>query len=374
MLEGMVHHDNDQAAFNPATVMREPSSETILAWYDRHARRLPWRVPPTQSRRGVRPDPYHVWLSEVMLQQTTVAVVGPYFRKFLERWPRVEDLAAAQLDEVLTAWAGLGYYARARNLHKCAVRVRDAHDATFPDTEAELRQLPGIGPYTAAAIAAIAFDRSATPVDGNIERVMSRLFAVEAPMPAAKPVLREHAARLTPNARPGDYAQAVMDLGATVCTPRAPACAICPWRSGCKAQAAGIVEMLPRRAPKAPRPIKRAVAYWMVRKDGRVLLRRRPETGLLGGMMEVPSGPWEESRGFRDDPPVAADWTELSGLVEHGFTHLQLELKVKAAVVDGRTKVDGIWVQVEKFGDHALPALTRKVVRHVLSQVGRGVS
>ncbi len=374
MLEGMVCDDNDQPVSSPATTMREPSPETILAWYDRHARQLPWRVPPARSRRGVRPDPYHVWLSEVMLQQTTVAAVGPYFTKFLERWPGVGDLAAAKLDDVLTAWAGLGYYARARNLHKCAVRVRDAHDGVFPDTEAELRQLPGIGPYTAAAIAAIAFDRAATPVDGNIERVMSRLFAVDTPMPAAKSELREHAARLTPDARPGDYAQAVMDLGATVCTLRPPACAICPWQPDCKAQAAGIAETLPRRAPKAPRPVKRAVAYWMVRKDGRVLLRRRPETGLLGGMMEVPSGPWEETREFRDDPPVAAHWTELAGLVEHGFTHLQLELKVKAAVVDGRASIDGVWVPVEEFGDHALPTLTRKVVRHALSQIGKGVS
>ena len=354
--------------------MPDPSAATILEWYDRHARRLPWRIPPVQSRRGVRPDPYHVWLSEVMLQQTTVVTVGPYFRDFLERWPRVEDLAAADLDQVLTLWAGLGYYARARNLHKCARQVCDDHGGRFPDTEAGLRELPGIGPYTAAAIAAIAFGRSATPVDGNIERVMARLYAVQAPMPDSKPDLKSHAARMTPDARAGDYAQAVMDLGATVCTPRSPACGLCPWQADCRAHAEGLTETLPRRTPKAPRPVRRAVAYWMTRKDGHVLLRRRPETGLLGGMMEVPSGPWEEMAEFRDDPPVVADWASLPGLVEHGFTHLQLELQVKAARIDGRTTLGGVWIPVEAFGDHALPTLTRKVVRHVMAHLGKGTS
>jgi A/G-specific adenine glycosylase len=354
--------------------MPDPSAATILEWYDRHARHLPWRIPPAQSRRGVRADPYHVWLSEVMLQQTTVVTVGPYFREFLERWPRVEDLAAADLDQVLTQWAGLGYYARARNLHKCARLVCSDHGGRFPDTEAGLRALPGIGPYTAAAIAAIAFGRIATPVDGNIERVMARLFVVEAPMPDSKPVLRTHAARLTPDARAGDYVQAVMDLGATICTPRAPTCGICPWQADCRAHTEGLTETLPRRRPKAPRPVRRAVAYWMTRKDGHVLLRRRPETGLLGGMMEVPSGLWEETPEFRDDPPVAADWVSLPGLVEHGFTHLQLELQVKVARIDGRTTLGGVWIPVEAFGDHALPTLTRKVVRHVMAHLGKGTS
>ena len=354
--------------------MPDPSAATILEWYDRHARHLPWRIPPAQSRRGVRADPYHVWLSEVMLQQTTVVTVGPYFREFLERWTRVEDLAAADLDQVLTQWAGLGYYARARNLHKCARLVCSDHGGRFPDTEAGLRALPGIGPYTAAAIAAIAFGRIATPVDGNIERVMARLFVVEAPMPDSKPVLRTHAARLTPDARAGDYVQAVMDLGATICTPRAPTCGICPWQADCRAHTEGLTETLPRRRPKAPRPVRRAVAYWMTRKDGHVLLRRRPETGLLGGMMEVPSGLWEETPEFRDDPPVAADWVSLPGLVEHGFTHLQLELQVKVARIDGRTTLGGVWIPVEAFGDHALPTLTRKVVRHVMAHLGKGTS
>ena len=353
--------------------MPDPDAATILDWYDRHARRLPWRVPPSRSRRGELPDPYHVWLSEVMLQQTTVATVGPYFRKFVERWPRVGELAAADLDAVLTEWAGLGYYARARNLHKCARQIRDEHRGRFPDTEDGLRVLPGIGPYTAAAIAAIAFGRTATPVDGNIERVMARLFAVATPLPDAKPALKSHAVRLTPDQRAGDYAQAVMDLGATVCTPRAPVCGLCPWRPDCQAQARGLAADLPRRAPKALRPVRRATAYWMTRRDGAVLLRRRPESGLLGGMMEVPSGPWAETDGFRDDPPVDADWITLPGLIEHGFTHLRLELQVRAARIDGRTKLGGVWVPVEAFGDHALPTLTRKVVRHAMAHVGKAV-
>ncbi len=352
--------------------MSAPAPAAILAWYDRHARRLPWRVPPALARKGRRPDPYRIWLSEVMLQQTTVAAVGPYFEAFLARWPRVEDLAAAELDAVLTAWAGLGYYARARNLHKCARVVARDHGGRFPDTEAELLTLPGIGPYTAAAIAAIAFDRPATPVDGNIERVMARIHAVTAPLPDAKAELRAHAARMTPCRRPGDYAQAVMDLGATVCTPRNPACGRCPWRAGCRAHALGLAGELPRRAPKKPRPLRRAVAYWAVRRDGCILLRRRPEDGLLGGMMEVPSGPWLEGGEFRDAPPLRADWVELPGIVEHGFTHLRLEIKVKAAAVDGRARADGVWVAADAFADHALPTLTRKVVRHALAHIAKG--
>ena len=368
MLEGVTDRHN---VSNVSSDMPVPTADTILEWYDRNARRLPWRVSPALSRQGVRPAPYHVWLSEVLLQQTTVVTVGPYFKKFLERWPRVEDLADADLDEVLTAWAGLGYYARARNLHKCARQVRDQHGGHFPDTENGLRALPGIGPYTAAAIAAIAFARKATPVDGNIERVMARLFAVGTPLPDAKPALKSYATSMTPEQRAGDYAQAVMDLGATICTPRAPACGLCPWWPDCLAHAGGTTAELPRRAPKVPRPVRRATAYWMTRRDGAVLLRRRPESGLLGGMMEVPSGDWAESEVFRDDPPVAADWRLLPGLVTHVFTHLQLELQVRAARIDGRRSLGGVWVPVEKFGDHPLPTLTRKVVHHVLAHLGR---
>ena len=350
--------------------MSNPSAADLLDWYDRHARQLPWRVPPAQGRRGHRPDPYRVWLSEIMLQQTTVVTVGPYFRIFLDRWPAVGDLAAAELDEVLHAWAGLGYYARARNLHKCARTVADEHGGAFPDTEAELRKLPGIGPYTAAAIAAIAFDRPAAVVDGNVERVMARLFAVEESLPAAKAQLHALAEGLTPQARPGDYAQAAMDLGATVCTPRAPKCLMCPWQPDCKAQAMGVAESLPRRAPKAERPLRQGVAFWTVRSDGAVLLRRRPERGLLGGMMEVPSSDW----GAREpadlaQAPVAADWRELPGQVNHGFTHFRLELTVLAAQVHKNAKADGVWVMPEALGNHALPTLTKKVVRHAFAHV-----
>lgn len=348
--------------------MGNPSAAVLLDWYDRHARQLPWRLSPAQLRRGRRPDPYRIWLSEIMLQQTTVSTVGPYFRAFLDRWPAVVDLAAADLDAVLHAWAGLGYYARARNLHKCARAVAGEHGGVFPDTEAALRKLPGIGPYTAAAIAAIAFDRPAVVVDGNVERVMARLFAVDENSPAAKARLRALAEGLTPQARPGDYAQAAMDLGATVCTPRAPKCLMCPWQPECEAQALGIAESLPRRAPKAERPLRLGIAFWTVRSDGAVLLRRRPERGLLGGMMEVPSSDWA-ARGPADmvAAPVAADWRELPGQVNHGFTHFRLELRVLAAQVRKNAKADGIWVMPDALGDHALPTLTKKVVRHAFA-------
>lgn len=350
--------------------MGNPSAADLLNWYDRHARQLPWRMPPAQSRRGRRPDPYRVWLSEIMLQQTTVVTVGPYFRAFLDRWPAVGDLAAAELDEVLHAWAGLGYYARARNLHKCARAVAAEHGGAFPDTEAELRELPGIGPYTAAAIAAIAFDRPAAVVDGNVERVMARLFAVEESLPGAKAQLRALAEGLTPPARPGDYAQAAMDLGATVCTPRAPKCLMCPWQPDCRAQARGIAESLPRRVPKAERPLRQGLAFWTVRSDGAVLLRRRPERGLLGGMMEVPSSDWGARQpADRTEAPVTAEWRELPGQVNHGFTHFRLELTVLAAQVRKNAKADGVWVMPDALGDHALPTLTQKVVRHAFAHV-----
>jgi len=296
----------------------------ILAWYDRHARVLPWRVPPGAGHRP-DPDPYHVWLSEVMLQQTTVAAVRDYFLAFTRRWPTVETLAAAPLDEVLAAWAGLGYYARARNLHRCAAAVAEA-GGRFPDTESGLRDLPGIGPYTAAAIAAIAFDRPAAVLDGNVERVMARLFAETDPLPGVKERLRGHAARLTPAERPGDYAQAVMDLGATLCTPRRPACGLCPWRSPCRARAEGIAEDLPAKAPKRAKPVRLGTAWVALDAAGRVLTVRRPETGLLGGMLALPSTEWAEA--VPDDaPPFAARWLE-AGEVRHTFTPFHLILPV----------------------------------------------
>jgi A/G-specific adenine glycosylase len=340
-------------------------AERLLAWYDRHRRRLPWRALPGQPI-----DPYVVWLSEIMLQQTTTVTVKPYFDAFLARWPSVAALAAAPLDDVLRAWAGLGYYARARNLHACAQVVVARHGGRFPDTEAALRALPGIGAYTAAAIAAIAFDRPAAVMDGNIERVLARLFTVAAPLPDAKPALRGHAAALTPAARPGDYAQAMMDLGATLCTPRKPACALCPLSALCAARRAGNPEDYPAKGAKPDRPLKRGVAFWAMRADGAVLLRRRPDKGLLGGMIEVPSTAWTEQpvdlAEARAAAPLAAPWRVLDGVVNHGFTHFQLELTVMAAAVRRGDPELGIWCPLDRIGEQALPTLFRKVVRHAL--------
>ncbi|WP_448189133.1 A/G-specific adenine glycosylase [Azospirillum sp. sgz301742] len=333
----------------------------LLSWYDRHRRDLPWRSPP-----GEYADPYRVWLSEIMLQQTTVPAAAPYFRAFTERWPMVEDLAAASLDEVLVAWAGLGYYARARNLHKCAAFVTERYSGRFPDSEAALLELPGVGAYTAAAIAAIAFGRPATVVDGNVERVVARLFAVEEPLPGVKPKLRALAATLTPQERSGDYAQAMMDLGATVCTPRKPKCMLCPVAEACAARAAGIQEELPRKSAKGEKPTRRGTAYWLINPEGAVLLRRRAETGLLGGMAEVPSSGWEPGGA----PPLDVAWRALPGMVRHTFSHFHLELQV----LTGRAGADwaeaeGQWVPLDRLGDQALPSVMRKVVRHALAHV-----
>jgi A/G-specific adenine glycosylase len=350
--------------------------EMLLAWYDRYRRVLPWRAPP-----GLRQDPYRVWLSEIMLQQTTVVAVAPYFTAFLARWPDVAALAAADLDDVLHAWQGLGYYARARNLHACARTVVARHGGVFPSDEAVLRALPGIGAYTAAAIAAIAFDRRATAMDGNVERVIARLRAVTIPLPDAKPELHCLAAALTPALRAGDYAQALMDLGATVCTKHKPKCVLCPWREPCAAHRQGIADALPARRPKAVRPLRRGMAFWAVREDGAVLLRRRPESGLLGGMMEVPSTEWRAApwtlADARDAAPVAARWRTLPGVVRHGFTHFELELVVARGAAQ-REVADGVWVAIDRLGDYALPKLMKKVVEHALrcgipSPSGRGL-
>jgi len=308
---------------------RQMMAEELLAWYDRHARDLPWRVGPEASRAGQRADPYAVWLSEVMLQQTTVPAVKGYFTRFLALWPSVEDLAAAPDEQVMAEWAGLGYYARARNLLKCARVVTDDLGGRFPDRAEGLAALPGIGPYTAAAIAAIAFGRSETVVDGNVERVMARIFRIETPLPAAKPEMRARAAELTPALRPGDYAQAVMDLGATICTPKSPACGICPWREDCAARAAGMQAELPARTPKAAKPIRLGIAYLGRRADGAWLLERRPDRGLLGGMLGWPGGAWGEAP--EDLPPVAADWRDAGAEVRHTFTHFHLRLAVRVA-------------------------------------------
>jgi len=342
-------------------------AERLLAWYDRHRRHLPWRSGP-----GETADPYHVWLSEIMLQQTTVVTVGPYYTDFLTRWPRIEDLAAAPLDDVLTAWAGLGYYARARNLKKCAEAVVAEHGSRFPDTEAGLLELPGIGPYTAAAISAIAFDRKATILDGNVERVMARLHRVETPLPKAKEELRALAARYTPDIRPGDYAQAIMDLGATVCTPTKPKCFLCPWREDCAAHAAGDMEVYPKKSPKAARPQRFGFCFVMIDGEGRIALEKRPEKGLLGGMVQVPTSDWLgtplEIADAAALAPTKAKWRQLDGSVTHVFTHFALHLTVFAATgvkADPRYQ----WVSVDQLGNVALPTVMRKVVEHGLAKL-----
>ncbi len=345
-------------------------SNDLLAWYDRHHRILPWRAAP-----GERADPYRVWLSEIMLQQTTVAAVKSYYERFLVSWPTVHDLAAAPLDEVLTAWAGLGYYARARNLHRCANEVVERHGGVFPDTEEDLQALPGIGRYTAAAIAAIAFGRPAVVVDGNVERVMSRLFAVEEPLPDSKKTLWELAASLTPELRPGDYAQAVMDLGATICAPKKANCLLCPWSDSCDGRLAGIAETLPHKRPKAERPTRQGIAFWVERADGTVLLRDRPPKGLLGGMAEIPSTPWTDKSLPPGDPsvhaPVEAQWARKAGLVRHTFTHFHLELEVWISRVDRSQSLTAAaderrcrWVGIECLDRNALPSVMRKIVAH----------
>lgn len=303
-----------------------------------------------------------------MLQQTTVAAVIPYFGRFCTAWPTVTALAEAPLDDVLKAWAGLGYYARARNLHKCAQKVAFDCGGTFPKDEDVLLRLPGIGAYTAAAITSIAFDRPAVVVDGNVERVMARLFAVEAPLPECKPMLRRHAADLSPDSRPGDYAQAVMDLGATVCTPRNPKCLTCPLSDDCAARKAGSADRLPLRVPKRPRPVRHGVCFWIQRRDGAVLLRRRPEKGLLGGMAEVPGTAWRPTPWLSEAeiaaaaPPVPA-WRPLSQSARHVFTHFTLELTVWTAIVDDQWSAwDGFWCLADDLDGQALPSVMRKVV------------
>jgi A/G-specific adenine glycosylase len=354
-------------------------AETLLAWYDREQRALPWRVPP-----GSKQDPYKVWLSEIMLQQTTVKAVTPGYIDFLRRWPDVKALARAELGEVLAAWAGLGYYARARNLHACARVVADAHGGTFPKTEAELRKLPGIGGYTAAAIAAIAFDEHATPIDGNIERVIARLFAIETPLPAAKPEIKARAESLTPQRRAGDFAQSMMDLGATICTPRRPACGLCPIRPACRGYAEGLAERLPYKEGKSERPTRRGAAFVAVRDDCMVLLRERPLKGLLGGMLETPSTPWEETApngsAVKRHAPVDTVWEEMPGLIEHTFTHFHLELLVYRARVDADTTLTEAaepaccrWLHYRELPGAALPSVMRKVLTHALEERERSL-
>lgn len=340
----------------------------LLAWYDRHRRRLPWRSLP-----GEVSDPYRVWLSEIMLQQTTVKAVGPYFEKFLARWPDVSALGRADLDDVLRLWAGLGYYSRARNLHACAVAVLREHGGAFPDTEDGLRALPGVGPYTAAAIAAIAFSRQTMPVDGNIERVVSRLFAVEESLPKAKPLIQQRAMTLLADTRAGDSAQALMDLGATICTPKKPACALCPFTTDCAGRLRGDAESFPRKAAKKTGTLRKGAAF-VITRGNELLLRTRPAKGLLGGMTEVPTTEWavdwDHETDLQNAPSLKglSSWHRRVGVVRHVFTHFPLELAVYIASVPARTKAPAgmRWVSITELPDEALPNLMRKVIAHGL--------
>lgn len=354
---------------SPGRLITAANPAALLEWYDRHRRILPWRARP-----GEAADPYRVWLSEIMLQQTTVKAVAGYYLRFLSRWPSVTALAAAPLDDVLREWAGLGYYARARNLHVCAQMIADAHGGQFPRGEDALLDLPGIGPYTAAAIAAIAFDALAVPVDGNVERVLSRLFAIEDELPMAKPVFREHAMSFLPLRRTGDFAQALMDLGATICTPKKPACTLCPWRSACAARKRGDAESFPRKVPKRQGRLRRGAAFVALRGDGHVLVRTRPSRGLLGGMTEVPGSAWSAEFDLRkartSAPKIGRSivWRKLPGVVSHAFTHFPLELTVLVGKVPASAKPpQGMrWVRVVDAGREALPNVMRKVLAHAL--------
>ncbi len=311
----------------PRKTKSAPPAERLLAWWDIHRRDLPWRARP-----GETADPYAVWLSEILLQQTTVAAATPYFRRFMARWPRVADLAASPIEEIMQAFAGLGYYSRARNLHACAQEIA-RRGAAFPQDEAALRELPGISAYTSAAIAAIAFNAPASPVDGNIARIVARLNALERPIAAARGEIAALAAALTPQDRPGDFAQAMMDLGATICTPRSPDCDACPLTSFCAAFASGEPEAFPRKAAKQTRPLRKGAAFFLRDRDDRILMRTRPPKGLLGGTVELPGGPWSTDFDIADalaHAPCPADWRRLPGTVEQVFTHFSLELAIYA--------------------------------------------
>ncbi len=347
---------------------RAAPAAALLGWYDAHARILPWRVGPAERRRGTKPDPYAVWLSEIMLQQTTVATVTPRYRQFLERWPTIADLAAAPLDAVLAEWAGLGYYARARNLHKCALAVVADHGGEFPDTEEALKTLPGIGQYTAAAIAAIAFDRRAVVIDGNIERVVSRYFAIETPLPASKPEIRDRAEAFWPQARSGDFAQALMDLGSGVCAPRGPKCDACPLNEGCAGRAKDLQNALPRKVKKQPKPTRYGAVYVLVNATGSVLFERRPEAGLLGGMLGLPGGDWTPitPEGGLDDAPARTRW-ERVGEARHTFTHFHLVLEVFAGRTRRAERAGEIWLAP---ADAALPTVMKKALAVFLDGEG----
>ncbi len=343
-----------------------PLAANLLGWYDVHRRILPWR-----AEQGAYADPYAVWLSEIMLQQTTVTAVKPYFEKFLARWPCVNDLANAAVEEVMQQWAGLGYYSRARNLHLCAKHVVSEFGGVFPANEQALLKLPGVGPYTAAAITSIAFNLRAVVVDGNVERVITRLYAIETPMPATKSIIKKYADFLTPNARTGDFAQAMMDLGATICKPKQPRCDLCPFYKNCAAQVSGSQEAYPVKAPKQIRPVRYGAAFILHRDDGAILVKRRAPKGLLGGMVEVPTTDWSshsqaglyEAAHALDAAPINANWQNL-GVVSHVFTHFTLILDVYKAHIshDIEMPEHSYWAGAHELEDEAFPSLFRKVL------------
>lgn len=349
---------------------KKPSpADILLTWYDIHRRVLPWR-----AKAGERADPYRVWLSEIMLQQTTVAAVASYYKEFLRRWPSVKSLAAAPLDDVLAAWAGLGYYARARNLHKAAKVIAGEMAGRFPASFAELRNLPGIGDYTAGAIAAIAYDLPYAAMDANAERVIARYFAIEEPLPKSKPTMRGMLQALVPQKRAGDFAQALMDLGSAICTPKRPACSNCPWFADCKARKRNMQEMLPVKGRERERPLKRGAAFVARDANGAVLLQKRPEKGLLGGMLQPPLGPWSSQFPSAKEAllqaPFRADWRKRAGVVRHGFTHFELEVEVYSAELAKRPAINGKWVAESDLKSSALPTVMRKIVAHALEDAG----
>jgi A/G-specific adenine glycosylase len=348
-----------------------PLASLLLDWYDRHHRDLPWRVSPPMAARGIRADPYRVWLSEVMLQQTTVQAVKSYFMLFLSKWPTVTDLANAETEEVMKAWAGLGYYARARNLKKCAEAVAFEHGGVFPDTEEGLKALPGIGDYTAAAISAIAFNRQSAVLDGNVERVISRLHAIETPLPAAKPEMRALVAAMTPSDRPGDFAQAMMDLGATLCTPRRPACALCPFNASCRVLGTQDPELFPRKAAKKTKPVRLGAAFVAEDETGAIFLRKRIDSGLLGGMTEVPGSHWTsriDGETSAEAAPFSAEWRPC-GTVTHVFTHFELRLSVYRSKVSRKAAPGtGWWEPAETLGGQALPTVMKKAIAQAIPE------
>ena len=368
--------DNSPTMF-PAVSGDDAPAQKLLEWYDRHHRILPWRVTPVEHKQGVRPDPYRIWLSEVMLQQTTVEAVKAYFLKFTSLWPDVQALADATEDDVLRGWAGLGYYSRARNLKKCADMVASQHKGQFPASVEGLKQLPGIGDYTSAAIAAIAFDIPAAVVDGNVERVVSRLFAIKTMMPQAKSEIRKFTEQLTPQSRPGDFAQAMMDLGATICTPKKPACILCPLNDNCAALLEGEPELYPVKAPKKARPVRYGAAFIIISPQGDVYLRKRPDKGLLAGMSEVPNSEWiaadEEASPEHisrltstDLAPIAANW-QPNGTITHIFTHFELRLSVyKTDVSTMPPSNNGWWVAPDNLEKEALPTVMKKAISAAL--------